>query len=356
MDTKGKVRSFADIFGEDADPTPKQQAGVMEIEISKLVPFTNHPFKLYEDERLNDMVTSIKELGVILPIVVRPKDTDCYEILSGHNRVNAAKIAGLEKVPAVIKEGLSDEEANLIVTETNLLQRSFSDLCHSERAVALSRHYEAIKQQGKRNDLKKEANIETKKRMDFINEIENLSKAKDIKALEVLYQVGTKKLRPTEKVGQVYALSKNTVARYIRLNELIPELLTRVDIEEIAFISAVALSFIKKAEQKNIERIIAENDFKIDMVKADILRSNSESGSLTPDRIYAILSGELGKKKKSNKPVPIKIKPKVISRFFSQEQKPAEIEDVIEKALELYFSSISQPNTSKPSGEKEGIE
>lgn len=159
----------------------------------------------------------------------------------------------------------------------------------------------------------------------------------------------------TEKVGEKYNLSKNTVARYIRLTELIPELLARVDNEEIAFIPAVALSFIKKPEQQDIERIIADNNFKVDMVKADILRSNSESGSLASDRIYAILSGELGKKKKSNKPAPIKIKPKVISRFFSQEQKPAEIEDVIEKALELYFSSISQAGTLKSSGEKEGI-
>ena len=341
METKGKVRSFADIFGEDADPAPKKQAGVADIEISKLVPFKNHPFKLYVGERLKDMVTSIKELGVILPVVVRPMDNGCYEILSGHNRVNAAKIAGLEKVPAVIKDGLIEEEANLIVTETNLLQRSFSDLSHSERTVALVTHYNAIKHQGKRNDL--------------INEIETLSKAHNSKDEGSLPQVGTR-IRSDEKVGEKYNLSKNTVARYIRLSELIPELLARVDTGEIAFIPAVAISFVKKLEQQDIERIISENNFKVDMVKADILRSNSESGSLTTDRIYAILSGELGKKKKSNKPAPIKIKPKVISRFFTQEQKPAEIEDVIEKALELYFSSISETSTAKPSNEKEGIE
>lgn len=327
METKGKVRSFADIFGEDAAPSPKQQAGVTEIEISKLVPFANHPFKLYEGERLSDMVTSVKELGVILPVVVRPKEDGSYEILSGHNRVNAAKIAGLEKVPAVIKEGLSDEEANLIVTETNLMQRSFADLSYSERAVALNAHYNAIKQQGKRNDL--------------INEIEMLSKMRSLKAETTLPQLGAKS-RADEKVGEKYNLSKNTVARYIRLNELIPELLARVDNEEIAFIPAVALSFIKKSEQQDIERIIADNNFKVDMAKAEILRSNSEAGSLTSDRIYAILSGEIDKKKKSNKPLPIKIKPKVISRFFTQQQKPAEIEEVIEKALELYFNSISE--------------
>jgi ParB family transcriptional regulator, chromosome partitioning protein len=340
METKGKVRSFADIFGEDAAPSPKQQAGVTEIEITKLIPFANHPFKLYEGERLNDMVTSIKELGVILPVVVRPKDNDSYEILSGHNRVNAAKIAGLEKVPTVIKQDLSDEEANLIVTETNLLQRSFSDLSHSERAVALKRHYEAVKQLGKRNDL--------------ISEIEILSKASSTNNSTDLEQLAPKSIRPQEKVAAAYSLSRFTVARYLKLNELIPELLARVDTEEIAFIPAILLSIIKKTEQQDIERIIVDNNFKVDMVKADILRSNSEAGSLCADRIYAILSGELGKKKKSNKQAPIKIKPKVISRFFTQEQKPAEIEEVIEKALELYFSSSLE--ATKSSEEKEDAE
>ena len=336
MDSKGKVRSFADIFGEDITQEAKVKSGITEIEISKLIPFSNHPFKLYEGERLNDMVTSIKELGVILPVVIRPKGEEIYEILSGHNRVNAAKIAGLIKVPVVIKEGLSEEEANLIVTETNLLQRSFADLSYSERAVALLRHYEAIKQQGKRNDL--------------ITEIENLSKTYNESTSETYGQVVLKS-SSRDAAGSSYEFSGRTVSRYIRLNELIPELLNRVDTEEIAFIPAVSLSFIKKAEQQDIERIIADNNFKIDMVKAEILRSNSEAGSLSADRIYVILSGELAKKKKSSKPAPIKIKPKVISRFFTQEQKPAEIEEVIEKALELYFSSNSE--TVKSSDEKE---
>ncbi|MCX7748218.1 MAG: ParB N-terminal domain-containing protein [Clostridia bacterium] len=332
MEIRGKVRSFADIFGEDIESEPKQFISITELELSRLTPFPNHPFKLYQGDRLNDMVCSIKELGIILPIIVRPTGNNIFEILSGHNRVNAAKIAGLEKVPAIIKEELSNEEANLIVTETNLLQRSFSDLSHSERAVALVTHYNTIKHQGKRNDL--------------IKEIEMLSKVHNLKAESSLPQVGT---RSDKKVGEKYNLSKNTVARYIRLNELIPKLLNRVDSEEIAFIPAVTLSFVKKSEQQDIERILAENNLKVDMVKADILRSNT--GTLTADKIYAILSGELGKKKKNNKLAPIKIKPKVISRFFTQEQKASEIEDIIEKALEQYFSSLP-----KHLDEKEDIE
>lgn len=339
METKGKVRSFADVFGEDVYLAPKQKESMREIQISKLVQFVNHPFKLYDGERLNDMVASIKELGVILPVVVRPKENNYYEILSGHNRVNAAKIAGLDKVPVIIKESLTEEEANLIVTETNLLQRSFVDLSYSERAVVISKHYETIKQQGRRSDLKKEVKTEIQKKMDFINEIEKLSKVTDSTGCHGLSQLATKKLRPTEKVGQIYALSKDTVARYIRINELIPQLLARLDHEEIAFIPAVVLSFIKKSDQQEIERIIANNNFKLDMIKSESLRSNSEAGSLNPERIFSIISGEFCKKKKFNKPALIKIKHKVISKYFTLDQKPSEIEDVIEKALKLYFSS-----------------
>jgi len=146
---KRRLQSLKDIFVEDM----KEAEGVKELPISSLKPYHDHPFKLYLGERFEDMVRSIKELGVIVPIIVRPKGEDKYEILSGHNRVNAAKTTGLETVPAVIKEQLTDEEAALIVTETNLIQRSFSDLCHSERAVALAAHHKTLKKQGARTDL-----------------------------------------------------------------------------------------------------------------------------------------------------------------------------------------------------------
>jgi ParB family chromosome partitioning protein len=128
---------------------------IIELELSKLVHFKDHPFKLYKGQRFDDMVDSIKANGIYIPIIVRliNDKTGNYEILSGHNRVEASKAVGLDKIPAIIKENLSDEEAKLIVTETNLIQRSFSDLSHSERAAALSTHHEATKKQGKRTDL-----------------------------------------------------------------------------------------------------------------------------------------------------------------------------------------------------------
>lgn len=151
--SKKKTESFASIFGDDFDESPPdKQDGPTELKLEQLVPFHDHPFKLYEGERFNEMVESIKNYGVIVPIVVQKKGLK-YEILSGHNRANAAREAGLTQIPTVIKEGLTKEEAILIVTETNLMQRSFTDLVHSERAAVISTRHEAVKSQGVRTDL-----------------------------------------------------------------------------------------------------------------------------------------------------------------------------------------------------------
>jgi len=322
-----KLQSFEEIFGKIEDPKNKEQAGVTEIEIEKLVPFHNHPFKFYEGQRLDDMVISIKEMGVMVPIIVRKTDSDFYEILSGHNRVNAAKLAGLDKVPAVIKENLTNDEAMLIVTETNLMQRSFSDLLPSEKAKALKSHHDALSRQGARTDL--------------INEIRNLVKASEIKDDKTCSQVGNK-LKTIEVIGENYSLSKNSVARYIRLNYLIDPILNRVDNGEIAFIPAVSISYISEENQKIMNNFIDEHGFKIDMKKSELLKQYEEKYKLTEDTIYKILSGEISKTKKTKKASAFKIKSKIIQRFFTPEQKDSEIEQIIEKALEQYFQVESK--------------
>lgn len=315
---KGRIQSFKDIFGDET----KEAEGVKELPLSVLQPYENHPFKLYSGERFDDMVRSVKELGVIVPIIVRPRGEGKYEILSGHNRVNAAKTAGLQTIPAVIKDKLTDEEAALIVTETNLMQRSFADLCHSERAIALAMHHKTLKKQGARTDL--------------INELEKLLNPHEIRENATCSQVANKS-KTLAIVGKSYSLSKDTVARYIRLNKLISELLARVDDEEIAFIPAVELSYLREDEQRDVEAIMTENGFKMDISKAEILRSYSEAEKLDKDIVYSVLAGEFGKKKKSDKPVAFKLKPKLVAKFFSSGQKQAEIEEIIEKALTLYF-------------------
>lgn len=176
MSKKLNTINLNELFGLDPDEGKKiegKNKGTIEVDISQLVPFSNHPFKLYEGERLDDMVDSIKEYGVITPLIVR-KIEDKYQILSGHNRANAAKIAGLYKVPVVAKEDITDEEAMLIVTETNLIQRSFSELSHSEKARILTEIHSAIKEYSELNEIeniiKRPNSIKlTEKQMDNLN-------------------------------------------------------------------------------------------------------------------------------------------------------------------------------------------
>ena len=318
---------MAILLGEEPDAnqnTPKT------LSTADLIPFADHPFKLYEDERLDDMVRSVKELGVIIPIIVRPFDEaeGTYEILSGHNRVNAAKIADLTKVPVVIKTGLTDDEAKLIVTETNLVQRSFADLSYSERAIALKQHLEALKS----------ANGGQGKRSDIFYEIEKLSNPSNIKENSTSPQVG-EKLLSVEKAGEKYGLSKNSVARYVRLTHLISALLSRVDIDEIAFIPAVTLSYLSPDEQTELDKLLNESAYKIDIKKAESLREFSERKKLTNENMMQILSGDLNKKSKPKITPPLKIKAKIYLKYFSSDATQAEMESVVDQALTEYFEN-----------------
>lgn len=291
------------------------------ISIDLLIPYANHPFDLYTGDRLLDMTRSIKEMGVLLPIIVRPVDEpNKYEILSGHNRVNAAKEAGLTSIPAIIKNNISDEEAKLIVTETNLIQRSFADLSYKEKTIALKVHMDAVKTQGKRTDL--------------INEINMLLNPDEIEENGIKAQVEPK-LTAREKTAEKYGLSRANVTRYLRLNHLIQSLLDRIDTDEIAFLSAVSLSYLSTEEQEELDRLLDENKFKIDMKKADTLRDLSENKKLTSKIIEEVLSGKFNKKPKMSSSVKFKLKNKIITKYFA-EQNSEEIEAEIIEAIEFF--------------------
>ena len=282
---------------------------IKQIELDKLVSFDNHPFKLYEGQRFTDMVESVRSNGVLEPVIVRPyaKEEKKYEILSGHNRVAAARSAGLKKVPVIIRKGLTDNEALLIVTETNLIQRSFTDLNHSEKAVILTAHY---------NALKKESGY----RSDLLAEIEQLTCA----------PVGT---RTRDKIGAQYSLGKTTVSRYLRINKLIPSLKERLDTSEIGMRVAEALSYLGIKEQNIIETLLAKGT-KINIKQADTLKAASEKSKLNLINISKILSsGHLPVKIK-----PVKLSKKFLAQHFKQDQSTEEIENVIALALEQYFS------------------
>ena len=132
---------------------------ILDIPIDKLVPLPNNPFELYEGQRLEDLVESIETNGVLVPIIIRPISDSLYEILAGHNRVEASKILELEAIPAIVRDDLSDIEAMFVAIETNLIQRSFSDFSHSERAATIAMHFEGIKDQGRRTDLVEEVEM-----------------------------------------------------------------------------------------------------------------------------------------------------------------------------------------------------
>jgi len=314
-----------DVKIEKPDPDSRKT-----LSLDKLVPFADHPFKLYDGERLDDMVRSVKEYGVIVPVIVRPLDGDegTYEILSGHNRVNAAKIAGVAEVPVVIKKGLTDGEAKLIVTETNLRQRSFADLSHSERAIALHTHLEALKEskggQGKRNDI--------------FDEIERLSNPHEIKENETSALLG-EKLYSVEKVGAQYGLSKNSVARYVRVSLLDEALQRRMDNDEIGIYPAVSLSYLAPDEQTELDKLLGETSYKVDMKKAESLREFSEGKKLTNEKMIQILSGELNKKPKPKTAPPLKIKAKIYQKYFDGDTPQSEMETVIDQALSEYFEN-----------------
>lgn len=283
------------------------------VELDKLVAFDKHPFKLYEGQRFTDMVESVRSNGVILPVIVRSYIKEGkYEILSGHNRVAAARAAGLKEVPVIIRNNLTDEEALLIVTETNLIQRSFVDLKHSERAVVLSIHYEAMKKKsGYRSDL--------------LAEIEELTCA----------PVGHGK-KTRDKLGAQYSLGKTTVARYLRVNKLIPALKERLDNDEIGMRAAEALSYLRIEEQNIVENLLAKST-RINIKQADTLKAESGKGELNLANISEILSLDYF----PTKVKPVKLSGQLLAQYFPQEKKPEEVEKIIAVALAQYFYNPS---------------
>jgi len=286
--------------------------------------FPNHPFKLYEGERESDMIESIKAHGILVALILRAMDNGRYQILSGHNRKHCGIKAGLTEGPAVIKRNLSDDEALVYVVETNLLQRSFTDMSHSEKAAVIATQHSKLFSQGKRNDI--------------LAELQMLENPHDYKGNATFHQLG-EKLHSDERVADMYSLSKISVSRYLRIQKLVMALKQRLDKGTIAFIPAVTLSFLKESEQQLLDKCIDPNGFTVDMKKANILRQYSEQNKLDDESIYLILSGEISQKPKPNRTPTVKVSKTIYNTYFKPNQSAKEIQDIVEKALELYFSN-----------------
>lgn len=313
---KRKLTGLSDMFGlgekEDLNSNkpsainPSESTnGSLELEIDKLVPFHKHTFNLYSGKRLDDMVASIKEFGVFTPIKVRRLPDGTLEILAGHNRVNAAKIAGLSMVPGSIAENLSDDDATMIMIDSNFNQRGFLDFSYKERINAIALIYSTAKKQGKRIDL--------------FTEIEQ----------------GENK-NASEETSSKYQLSPRVIKRYVKCSELNEQLIDLLDADFMPFMAAHELAFLNQREQQLLADIIQANKFKVDIKKANLLKENT--GKLTESTMFDILSGNFNKKtKKGGKTV--KISQSILSKYFDPSTKMSEIEEVIDKALDTYFKS-----------------
>ena len=301
-----------------------EQGDIQNIELNLLEAYHNHPFSLYTGKRLEDMVESVKENGILSPIIVLKKDNN-YEILSGHNRVNAARLVNLKIVPCIVKENLTDKEAYTYVIETNLMQRSFSDLLPTEKAIVLKMRYEKIASQGKRNDLQKEINNLEQ------GIIEKESKEED-------------KTDSRKELGKEYNLSGASIARYLRLNELSDSWKKEIDNEKIGLTMAVDLSYLSKEIQEYLYQQSEELELTLKPSDTKALHLMNRQEELNQEMVTAYLLNL--KKPKIKEYQNIKLSRSVYKKFFHDETKE-DVEEIIEKALEIYFKGIPTSEKTK---------
>jgi len=286
----------------------------VELKTSDLVPFSNHPFRLYDGKRFDALCSSINESGVLVPIIVRPKG-DKYEILSGHNRVRAAEEIGKETIPAIIRDDLSEDEARLVVVVTNIMQRSFSDLSHFERAATLNEHYNIIKSQGKRTDL-----------------IDSLATLLCDNGTSV---VTRQKLNARECIAKSYGIGGTTVAQYLRVFQLVDALKERLDNEELSLRAAVELSYLSETSQNTVNDVLSNSSKKnIDVKTANQLRNIENDGLLE----YSDTERIMNSNPKSTLTKTVRLSEELFSKYFTDEPDES-ITNVIHQALEAWFNN-----------------
>ena len=306
-------RKIADAIDFLTDDVLEQQ--VAEIAIENIVEFSDHPFHLYEGKRLDDMVESIKNNGILTPVILRLVTPGKYEMLAGHNRMNAAKLAGLTTVPSFIKENISDEEAYIYVIETNLMQRSFNDLYPSEKAVVLAMRHEKVTNQGKRTDILRE-----------IKAFENGEKGETEDII-------------TDSRGRLakeYGLSGRSIARLLRINKLTEDWKLEVDNEIIGLMTGVELSYIPKKLQNHLYRECTDLNRKLSLKDAQEIKALHQSGQLNEIELSKLILEKEKKKVQKKDYQNIKISNAVLGKYF-EEASPKDMEEIIVKALEEYF-------------------
>ena len=289
-----RLTSVDDLFSTEESRADEQREKVQEILLSELHPFPNHPFKVVDDERMLDTADSIREHGVLVPAIARPRPDGGYELIAGHRRKRGCELAGLDTMPVIVRN-LDDDASTIIMVDSNIQRES---LLPSERAFAYKMKLEALNHQGKRAGLTSS-------------------------------QLGTKLMRTDEILAEQSGTSRNQVQRYIRLTELVPDLLDMVDAKKIAFNPAVELSYLKPEEQTAlIEAMDSEQDTP-SLSQAQRLKRFSQEGTLSPDMMRAILSEE--KKTDMDR---VTLTGDTLRKYFPKSYTPRQMEQTILKLLE----------------------
>lgn len=285
------LKTLDDLFETDESRERAAAEHVQEIALSELYPFKNHPFKVLEDEAMEKTVESIREFGVMVPAIVRPREEGGYELISGHRRHHASELAGLTTMPVIVRQ-MDDDAATILMVDSNLQREQ---ILPSERAFAYKMKYDALSHQG----------IASR-------------------------QVGAK-LRTSEEMAQGVDDSARQIQRFIRLTELIPELLNMVDDRKLAFNPAVELSFLKKEEQTDFLEAMEYGQATPSLSQAQRLKKLSQDGKCTLEAMCAVMSEE----KKSDLD-HVTIKHDVLKRYFPKSYTPKQMEDTIIKLLDQW--------------------
>ena len=288
------LKSVDDIFQTEENRVDAQRERVQEIPLDQLKPFKNHPFKVRDDQRMLDTVDSIREYGVLVPAIARPDPEGSYELISGHRRKHGCEMAGLQTMPVIIRN-LDDDAAVLVMVDSNI-QRE--ELLPSERAFAYKMKLEALKHQGARSDLT---------------------------SMQVAQKLSV------QKVGDDAGVSKDQVRRFIRLTELISELLDMVDERKLAFNPAVEVSYLKRDEQRMLLEAMEAEQTTPSLSQAQRLKKFSQEGRLTEEAMSAIMSEE--KKSDMDK---VTLRSDTLRRYFPKSYTPKQMEQTIIKLLDVW--------------------
>ena len=289
------LSSYDDIFSTEESRQEEQREQVQQIPIGELFPFKNHPFKVLDDDSMSDTVESVKQYGVLSPLIARPRPKGGYEIISGHRRQHAAELAELETLPVIVRQ-MDDDAAIILMVDSNL-QREY--ILPSERAFAYKMKLDAMKNQGTRSDLTSTQVVS--------------------------------KLRSNEKLGAENNQSRETVRRFIRLTNLIPELLDMVDNKTVSFNPAVELSYLSPEQQQEVIRAMDDTQNFPSVSQAKRIKKLAQDGTFTTETVVAIM----GEEKKSELDT-VTIKNDTLRKYFPRSYTPKQMEDTIIKLLEQW--------------------